>query len=833
MSNVPRLYPQLEPTQYDITLDPDITSATFAGEVVITARLAAATDTITLHAADIDIKHATINQRSASYTYDEHQHVHLHAPQTLEPGTVTVAITYQGRINDTMHGLYRSSFQHEGVTKQLLATQFEPIHAREVFPCVDEPAAKAIFTLTVTLPQNFQAVSNTEPAQQTTDEQGTTTTFHPTPLMSPYLFALVAGELDYKESTTANDVTVRAYATPDKVDQTAFALETATRTLDFFQEYFAIPYPLETLDLVAVPDFAAGAMENWGCVTFREALFLVDKEHTALFNQQHTALVIAHELAHQWFGNLVTMEWWTDLWLNEGFASWIEYLAVDELFPHWHIWEQFITHDQQEALHSDSLASSHPVEVPIDDPQEIDEVFDAISYKKGASLIHMLHAYLGPERFRDGLRHYLDQYRYRNARTHDLWEALSDVCRTDIASFMAQWTENPYYPLLDVQQHSTGLTLEQTPFLLLDSKQPPEYTWPVPLNYQPGGSAEQLLTEAKTQLQSAPTDYKFNRHQTGFYRVAYPDDRLQQLFERWRDYPTLDVAGLIDDSFALSEAGQHPISQALERLLVFENATNYTLWSVITHNVLHAWCALGDAVLTPSYMRRLLDTQIARLGYESQDQDSPFDQLLRPKLLSLLARSAETETVNRLLEQWRDGKAIAPDLRRVHYFAAGRFGTDADYQQLWQLYHESSSAEEKTRLVSGLCAPSNPDHIQQSLDAISSDAVRLQEFRIWLAHLFHNHDAKQLTWEWLQDNWTWVDQHFRSSHAYSDIPKLAATCFFTDEAAQAVQMFFQDTMPRRSLEQAVERIRINARWRERDYDRLQTFAHKFQNNHDV
>src|SRR3989344_3967776 len=290
----------------------------------------------------------------------------------------------------------------------MATTQFESTDARRAFPCVDEPAAKAVFDVTLMVPDHCTAISNTIPTEVQEHESGyKIMRFAPTPKMSTYLLAFIVGEFEYVEGKTKEAVLVRVFTTPGKKKQAHFALEVTIKTLSFFNEYFAIPYPLPVLDLIAIPDFSSGAMENWGAITYREAALLVDPEHSSAHTKQWVALVIAHELAHQWFGNLVTMKWWTHLWLNEGFASYIEYLAVDHLFPSWQIWDRFVVADLAQALKLDALANTHPIEVPVHHPDEISEIFDAVSYSKGASVIRMLAEYIGEKDFRDGLRHYL------------------------------------------------------------------------------------------------------------------------------------------------------------------------------------------------------------------------------------------------------------------------------------------------------------------------------------------------------------------------------------------------------------------------------------------
>ena len=411
-------------------LHPDLEKFTFNGEETIYFSLTKPDNKIILHAHELKIKLALLKNkageiRAKKINFDarsETATIFFH--KKIPKGGGELELKFEGVLNDKMRGFYRSQFEHEGRTKYIVTTQFESTDARRAFPCVDEPSAKAVFDVTLIVPKHFCAISNTYETSVKEHKSGyQIIEFAPTPKMSTYLLAFIAGEFEHIEAKTKEGITVRVFATPGKIHQAKFALDVAVKTLSYFSDYFKVPYPLPVLDLIAIPDFPSGAMENWGAVTYRESAILVDSDHSSLQNKQWVALVIAHELAHQWFGNLVTMEWWTHLWLNEGFASWIEYLAVDHIFPKWDIWTQFVRMDLSRALQLDALVNTHPIEIEVSHPSEIREIFDAVSYSKGASIIRMLADFLGERDFRDGLRHYLKKHQYANAATHHLLRA--------------------------------------------------------------------------------------------------------------------------------------------------------------------------------------------------------------------------------------------------------------------------------------------------------------------------------------------------------------------------------------------------------------------------
>ena len=412
-----RLPSYVLPERYTLALKPDLQSCTFSGTETIHLSLLKETKEITLHSKDLDIENVHIHkgkqQIFASVSYDtKNETATFHFDKHIAKGKVKLSFTFHGIISDTLRGFYKSTYSINGETRHIATTQFEATDARRAFPCFDEPAQKAIFDVTLIIPGTHTAISNTLPVSIKEHEGGfKVVEFAPTPRMSTYLLAFIIGDFEYLEGHTKDNVQVRVFTTPGKKHQGKFALDVAIKSLEFYNDYFNIKYPLPTLDMIAIPDFESGAMENWGAVTYRETALLVDEEHSSLSTKQWAALVIAHELAHQWFGNLVTMEWWTDLWLNEGFASYIEYLAVDHIFPEWKIWDQFLTSDMAAALRLDGLAHSHPIEVTVHHPDEISEIFDMVSYAKGATVIRMLANYIGEKDIRDKLRHYLKKHR--------------------------------------------------------------------------------------------------------------------------------------------------------------------------------------------------------------------------------------------------------------------------------------------------------------------------------------------------------------------------------------------------------------------------------------
>uniref|UniRef100_A0A8C5IXS9 Puromycin-sensitive aminopeptidase n=1 Tax=Junco hyemalis TaxID=40217 RepID=A0A8C5IXS9_JUNHY len=555
-----------------------------------------ATNQIVMNCADIDIITASYapegdeEVHATGFNYqNEDEKVTLSFPSTLQKGTGTLKIDFVGELNDKMKGFYRSKYSTpSGDTRYAAVTQFEATDARRAFPCWDEPAIKATFDISLVVPKDRVALSNMNVVERRPypdDESLVEVKFARSPVMSTYLVAFVVGEYDFVEARSQDGVLVRVYTPVGKAEQGKFALEVAAKTLPFYKDYFNVPYPLPKIDLIAIADFAAGAMENWGLVTYRETALLIDPKNSCSSSRQWVALVVGHELAHQWFGNLVTMEWWTHLWLNEGFASWIEYLCVDHCFPEYDIWTQFVSADYTRAQELDALDNSHPIEVSVGHPSEVDEIFDAISYSKGASVIRMLHDYIGDEDFRKGMNLYLTKFQQRNAATEDLWESLEKASGKPIAAVMNTWTKQMGFPLIYVeaeqQEDDKVLKLVQKKFCASGPYTGEDFPmWMVPISIctseDPTCAKMQILMD-KPELTVVLKDtkpeqwVKLNLGTVGFYRTQYSPAMLESLIPAIRDLslPPVDRLGLQNDLFSLlhKQADMQEEKNRIERVL--------------------------------------------------------------------------------------------------------------------------------------------------------------------------------------------------------------------------------------------------------------------------
>lgn len=839
---VTRLYELFKPENYTLKLDVDRDAMSFTGTVTIAGKKTGRpAERLTFHQKGLKVtsasvvKHDKDGDKPINVTRINNQNsldeVRLHSDKQIYPGDYTVTLDFKGEITRPMQGIYPCFFEHDGKEKKLIATQFESHHAREAFPCVDEPEAKATFDLTLVSPAGETAIANTPVKDQETQGDRLTTTFETTPKMSTYLLAFVFGEMEKLEAKTKDGVVVRTFATPDNIKYTQFALDCAVKTLEFYNQYFDIAYPLEKCDFVALPDFAAGAMENWGCITFREQALLVDPANTSLHLKQYVANVIAHELTHQWFGDLVTMRWWTDLWLNESFASWMSYLAVDELFPEWKVWTQFIVDEQSLALRLDALENTHPIQVEVNHPDEITAIFDAISYEKGASTLLMLQNYLGATDFRDGLRLYLKRHAYGNTDTVDLWAALEKVSKKPVTEFMEAWVGKPGYPIVHADLSNGKLSQERF-YLNPEANKQPD-TWPIPLlpsdKFEPA-----TLTKDNQSVAKVSNELVLNHDRTSFFRVVYDTNHLERLAKavQAEKLNELDRLGLLADSFEAAKAGYGSTVDTLKLLEAYADEDSAVVWDVIAGGLGSIRLVMDNDEIRDRikpYIRNIVRKQLDRLGWDEKDSDSHFDKLLRPTILGLASFSEIPEVVeeaNKRFKAMTKPEDVHPDLRGVVYGTAARTGGKAEFDKMMKMHNASKNSEERVTLGSAVTGFKQPDLIERALKEITGKNVRLQDSTYWIIYSFSNRHARQTTWQWLKDNWDWLEKNLGSDHSYFRLPIYAGR-YFSDKAflPEFTEFFEAHTNPgfERPIKQAIETIQWQADWKDRDLDVIKKF----------
>jgi puromycin-sensitive aminopeptidase len=836
-----RLPDYIVPKRYLITLFPNLQEFTFSGEEEITLGITRPIKEITLHAIELKMLSAEIIKpkkiKAAKISYDEKSETTTIAfSKTISKGEAKLKLTFTGILNDKMRGFYRSKYLHDGKSQHMAVTQFESTDARRAFPSFDEPAKKAIFDVRLIIPEDHVAISNTVETEITEHSAGyNLVTFEPTPKMSTYLLAFIVGRFEHIEVKTKTGKKVRVFITPGKKDQAEFALETAVKVLEFYEEYFGIPYPMSVLDLIAIPDFASGAMENWGAVTFRETALLVDENLSSTINKQHIAYVIAHELAHMWFGNLVTMEWWTHLWLNEGFATYIGYLAIDSVFPKWQIWTQFVYMDHAKALELDGLKNTHSIEIEVYHPSEISEIFDTISYEKGASIIRMLASYLGKEVFRKGLHDYLQKHKYSNASTVDLWAALGKVSGRKVKGIMENWTGKPGYPLVEVSEKNNKLKLTQTRFFSspLSAKEISDYTlWSIPLD-------SFLFSKKSLFIPKHRGWVKLNRGEASFIRIKYPSPLLGLLKE-----PIIrkvlreeDRYGLIRDAFALAQSGHSSTVDALSLTQSFEKEDSFIVWAEIASNLR----AIDNLILGQpfyddykAFCRKVFKVIAEGIGWGKDPQESHSRTLLRGIALSFYGSSRDGNTIAKARKIFTEiyyGKSeIDSDLRGVVYNLVAENGKDDEYSKLKELYEKASLQEEKDRFFRALCSFRNVNLLTKTLELAFSDQTRAQDRFKAISFIWANPVGRDLAWEYVKKNWESITKTFAGGHLYSRFIK-PAVYFVDSKKAEEIEDFFKknpSTGLERTIAQVAEQIRANDLWLKRDKTQISDFLQKLK-----
>jgi aminopeptidase 2 len=624
-------------------------------------------------------------------TYNEPEQTTKVAFEKVIPaGTkAQIEMRFTGELNDKMAGFYRSTYKNKDGSTGIIATsQMEPTDARRAFPCFDEPALKAEFTITLVADKNLTCLSNMDVASEVevkSDVTKTTkkaVTFNKSPLMSTYLLCFIVGELNYIE-TDKFRLPVRVYAPPNQdIEHGRFSLELAARTLDFYEKTFDSKFPLPKMDMVAIPDFAAGAMENWGLITYRVVDVLFDEKTSGAATKERVAEVVQHELAHQWFGNLVTMDFWDGLWLNEGFATWMSWYSCNIFYPEWKVWQGYVTDNLQSALGLDSLRSSHPIEVPVKRADEVNQIFDAISYSKGSCVLRMISTYLGEDVFMEGIRQYLKKHAYGNTQTGDLWAALSAASGKDVSKTMDIWTKNVGYPVVTVTENDDKKTInvKQNRFLRTADVKPEEdqVLYPVFLSLRTEGGVDENLTliEREKNFDIASTDFfKLNADHTNIYRTSYTPERLKKLGENAKNglLTVEDRAGMIADAGALAASGYQKTSGVLNLLKGFDSESEFVVWNEIISRlsaIQGAWVfedrKIKDGL--ESFVRELVSAKAHKAGWEFKDTDGHVEQQFKAMLFGSAGLAGDEVIIAAAKDMFAkfakgDKSAIHPNIR--------------------------------------------------------------------------------------------------------------------------------------------------------------------------
>ena len=793
------------PEHYDLFLDLNRADKTFSGKVTITGE--AKTSKISLHQKDLTVEAVEVAGQARPFTLDkdnEALYIELEAA-----GPVLVTITYTGQITDNMTGIYPSYYTVDGVKKEIISTQFESHFAREAFPSVDEPEAKATFDLALKFDQaeGELALSNMPEIDVENRKATGVWKFETTPRMSSYLLAFAAGDMQGITAKTKNGTLVGVYATKaHPASNLEFALDIAVRCIEFYEEYYGVKYPIPQSLHVALPDFSAGAMENWGLVTYREIYLLVDENSTAL-SRQTVALVVAHELAHQWFGNLVTMKWWDDLWLNESFANMMEYVSVDAIEPSWKIFEDFQTSGVPYALKRDATDGVQSVHVEVKHPDEINTLFDgAIVYAKGSRLMHMLRRWLGDDAFRKGLGAYFEKHQYGNTIGRDLWDALSQASGRDVAAFMDAWLEQPGYPVVTAKVENDCLILTQKQFFIGEHEDKGRL-WPVPLNSNWQGLPDTLTTErleipnyAALAAQNEGA-LRLNTENTAHYISDYQGELLDALLNNLSSLDNISKLQIVQERRLLAESGMISYADLLPVISKLANETSYMVVSAVSQVLEGLNRFVDEDSQTEEDYKALLkvlsQSNFDRLGFEKQEGESDEDEMVRQLIVGNMIK-ADDETAkaqaSQIFDRYRDNLEKLPAAIRLQVLVNQiKHHESKELTKLYlDLYVASNDGSFKNALSTALSYTKNKETLDELLATWKDKfTVKPQDLSAWYARFLSRDFTQEAVWTWARENWDWIKAALGGDMSFDSFVISPAVVFKTEKRLAEYKAFFE------------------------------------------
>ena len=821
-----RLDHAVVPRRYEVELTPDLGAATFAGRVRIEVDVVDPTARITLNAIELAVEACRVDGAAVDFTLDEAtERLTLTLPTALEAGSSTIEITFTGLLNDKLRGFYRSTFTDADGNPQVIATtQMQATDCRRAFPCWDEPAFKAVFSITLVIDPALTAVSNGPEVERVERGDGKhVVRFADTMPMSTYLVAFVVGPLEVTEPIDAAGVPLRIVHVPGKGHLTAFAAEIGAFALDWFQRYYGIPYPSDKVDLLALPDFAAGAMENLGCITFRESLLLLDPATSTLAEQMNVADVVAHELAHMWFGDLVTMRWWNGIWLNEAFATFMEIAACDAFRPEWKRWTTFGL-ERSAAFETDSLASTRSVEFEVRSPADADGMFDVLTYQKGASLLRMLEQYLGGDRFRQGVSHYLDRHAYGNTETGDLWDAIEETTGEPVRQLMDSWIWQPGYPLVDARLDGADVVLTQQRFAFGDTDD--DTLWLVPVLVRNGDESQRVLLEdgsARLTLADPSAPVVVNAGGSGFFRVSYDDELRGRLTgATLAGLDTLERYGLVDDAWNEVVAGRLDGAAFLSFVEGFDAERDLAVWQAIVLGLRGLGRTLDDADY-PRFQARvaaLVRPIVAELGDPTAGEDDLRGKLRGTLTATLAVLGDDAATVASCREQYeasRRGDPVHPELVAAATAVVAATGDADDYERLLDGYRTAATPQDQLRHLYALADFDDEALVLRTCELCLTDEVKTQNAPFLLRMAIANRHHGFAAWSFVRQHWAEANAAFPANTIVRMVGSVSMLT--TEQAVADVQGFFTEhPIPQgaKTLDQTLERQRVNAALRERE-----------------
>lgn len=814
--SVKRLFEQFEPENYRIWVELDrVKDGVFSTTTEVVGVLKRS-DFITLHAKDLEIREIIFNDKRMKFEINGDE-LKIFSPKEskFEIGKkISFRIYALGKITPAMHGLYPCYYNENGEKKELFATQFESHHAREVFPCIDEPEAKATFELNIRTRANRTVLANTKIKEEIEVGDFKTLTFEKTPKMSTYLLAFVVGDLQNKTAFTKSGVEVSVWATrAQKSELLDFPLNFAVRALEFYEEYFGQKFPLSKCDHIALPDFSSGAMENWGLITYRETALLAG-EKSSISSKKYVALVIAHELSHQWFGNLVTMKWWDELWLNESFATMMEYLATDVLEPEWKIWEEFAVNEAIVSLRRDAIDGVQSVHVPVHHPDEIGTIFDgAIVYAKGARLMNMLRKYVGDEAFRKGLQKYFEKFKYQNTIGQNLWDCLSEASGKNIADFMNPWILRSGYPSVLVEDLGDKSKLSQKQFFIGEGENSGK-KWPILLGSNQKNLPE-IMDSEEFEFEKDPNFIQLNKENVAHFISNYDEKLFEKLLEKVRngELDTVSRLQILQDRSLLSRGGEISSVDLLKTLQNYENEHSLNVWDMISVLIGELKIFIDEQSEVSKKMKKFVENlaknEFEKLGFSKKSGESEDDTQKRSSILAHMIYAENQEAISGALNIFNNSKNpenIDSEIRSLILTAKIRFEESPELiQKMLEDYKNTSNVDYRDDIMVALTSTQNPETGKKLLEKmLEGDIIRTQDILSWYVHLLRNSKTRELTWQWLRENWSIIEERFNGDKSYNDFPRYSGVILRTKKSLREFKEFFEPLKNDPSLTRAIE-----------------------------
>jgi puromycin-sensitive aminopeptidase len=837
--NLYRLPRSVVPHRYTLALQPNLADATFVGHAIIDANVNEAVTQIVLNAAELEIssvKVAGVEVPFALHAATER----LVIDAAHEAGTAAIEITFTGTLNDKLRGWYRSTYTDvDGNEQVIAASQMQATDCRRAFPCFDEPDFKAVFDVTLIVEHDLTAISNGPEIERTTFDDGSGTAtgkvavrFKETMPMSTYLVAFIVGRLEATEpvmvpragADSGDFIPLRIIHVPGKGHLTAFGLDIGAYSLEWYQRYYGIPYPTDKCDMIALPDFAAGAMENLGCITYRESLLLADPATSTQFDLQNLADVVAHEMAHMWFGDLVTMKWWNGIWLNEAFATFMEVACCAAYRPDWRRWDSFSL-ERSAAFEVDSLASTRTVEYPVEAPKDCDGMFDVLTYQKGGSLLRMLEQFLGEEEFRRGVSHYLSTHEYANTETGDLWNAIEEAnAGVPVRQLMDSWIWQAGYPLVSARLEGAELVLSQQRFAYGDTDDATLFVVPVHLLVD-GVESKVLLSDFDLHLPlpTADSSVVVNAGGHGYLRVGYDAALRSRVLGELAGLTVIDRYNLVDDAWNEVVAGRLAAVEFLTFIEGFTADRDLPVWQAIAIGLRGVGRLLqGDAYA--EFRRRvaaMVRPVLADLGWEPVASESDLRAKLRGLLVSTLAVLGNDGDAQSRCRTILDGSTADPELIAAATTAVAAHGNDADYDSFLAQFRAATTPQDQLRFLYALAEFPEAAQIERTVELAFSGEVRTQNAPFLLYRCIANRHHGVASWQALRQRWAEANERFPGNTIVRMIDPVKLLT--APDVVADVQSFFSEhpiEQAKKSLDQVLERQRVNAALLVRESERL-------------